>query len=128
MDVAVAIAAAHKGEVTGLYVEEPFDAILLELAPHDEPVIHRGIRSRFRKMVSGIEERSPVPVEGVMRSGQSGRVILEFAKEWNAALVLVGTQGQGFFERMLVGSTFLHLLRHGDQATLFMPRLGEGGD
>ena len=127
MDVAVGIAAAHKGEVTGLYVEEPLDAVLLELALHDEPVIHRGIRNQFRKAMSGLKKGSTVPMEGVMRSGHSGRVILEFAKEWDAHLVVIGTQGHGFFDRMLLGGTSLHVLRHGKRATMFVPRKAEGG-
>jgi len=56
-----------------------------------------------------------------MRQGHAGREILEEAQEWKADLVVLGTHGFNFFDRLLLGSTSLYVLRHGQLATLVVP-------
>jgi nucleotide-binding universal stress UspA family protein len=60
-------------------------------------------------------------VQPRMREGRSGHEILEEAQDWDADLIVTGTHGFGFFDRLLWGSTSLYLLRHGHRATLIVP-------
>ena len=45
-------------------------------------------------------------------TGAPEQVLVETAKDWNADLVVVGSHGRGFWERMLLGSTTDALVHH----------------
>jgi nucleotide-binding universal stress UspA family protein len=57
-----------------------------------------------------------------VREGHAGQEILHAAEEWNADLVVMGAHGFGFFNRLLLGSISTYVLRHGNRATLVVPR------
>jgi nucleotide-binding universal stress UspA family protein len=61
-----------------------------------------------------------------MRQGQAGEEILEEAQDWDADLIVLGTHGFGFFDRLMFGRTSLYVLRHGHRATLVVPAMGIG--
>lgn len=44
--------------------------------------------------------------------GNSARVILEFAAEWNADVIVMGSHGYGFWERNLLGSVSDSVVHH----------------
>lgn len=45
-------------------------------------------------------------------TGAPEQVLVETAKDWSADLVVVGSHGRGFWERMLLGSTTDALVHH----------------
>ena len=51
-------------------------------------------------------------VDTVVASGSPKSVIIEEAEEWGADLIVVGSHGYGFFERMLIGSVSDAVLHH----------------
>ena len=44
--------------------------------------------------------------------GAPSRVIIEFAKEWGADLIVVGSHGRGFWGRVMLGSVSDAILHH----------------
>lgn len=60
-------------------------------------------------------------VERVVRSGYPSTVLAAEAVEWNADLLVVGSHGHGWAERLLVGCTAEHLLHRPPTMTLVIP-------
>jgi nucleotide-binding universal stress UspA family protein len=67
---------------------------------------------------------SEATVEARTREGEAGEGILEEAQDWDADLIVLGTHGFGFFDRLMLGRTSLYVLRHGHRATLVVPSIG----
>ncbi|MCX6371853.1 MAG: universal stress protein [Actinobacteria bacterium] len=63
-----------------------------------------------------------VKAEKVVSEGRPVEVLLETAKEHGAALIVVGSHGQGAVSAAFLGSTALKLLHHSDLPVLVVPR------
>lgn len=118
---AAAVAATDGAAFRALYVQEPLPPMLEESETLDVAE-HRG---RGRAQLETLLKRADLP-EGLeiqihVHEGKAGDRILEEAQEWDADLIVMGTHGFGFFERLLLGSTSLHVLRHGHRATVVVP-------
>lgn len=120
LEMAHSMAEADRADLRVLYVLEPLPMMLLEAAVYNESEHRRHAREG---MESSLEDAGLIDagVEARMREGESGHEILEEAQDWDADLIVVGTHGFGFFDRLLVGSTSLYVLRHGQRATLIVP-------
>ena len=55
---------------------------------------------------------SDVKIETLAVPGNPAKVILEEATSWGADLIVVGSQGRGFWGRLLLGSVSSALTRH----------------
>lgn len=64
--------------------------------------------AQVREFFAGTAIRLTTQVE----SGAPEQVVLEAAKDWPADLIVVGSHGRGFWERMLLGSTTDALVHH----------------
>lgn len=62
-----------------------------------------------------------MPAEKVVRYGQPVESILREAHEWNADLVIVGSHGKGWGERLMLGSVTERLLSHLPTSLLVIP-------
>ncbi|MGD2153318.1 MAG: universal stress protein [Gemmatimonadales bacterium] len=122
-----ALAKADGAELRALYVLEPLPLVLAKATSFDEAERLRHGREQMEKVLEDAGLLGEESVQARMRDGGGGHEILEEAQGWAADLVAVGTHGFGFFDRLLLGSTPLYLLRHGQRATLVVPR-GESGD
>lgn len=60
-------------------------------------------------------------VERIIRYGQVVEVISQEASEWHADVLVVGSHGRGWAERMLVGSVTERLLNHLPTSVLVVP-------
>jgi nucleotide-binding universal stress UspA family protein len=127
LEAAWALAKADGAELRALYVLEPLPMVLAKVASIDEGERLRHGREQMEKVLEETGLRGEKSVHARMREGRAGHEILEEAQGWDADLVVVGTHGFGFFDRLLLGSTPLYMLRHGQRATLFVPR-GASGD
>jgi nucleotide-binding universal stress UspA family protein len=127
LEAAWALAKADAAELRALYVLEPLPLVLVKAASIDESERLRHGREQMEKVLEEAGLLGEESVHARMREGRSGHEILEEAQGWDADLVAVGTHGFGFFDRLLLGSTPLYMLRHGQRATLIVPR-GESGD
>ncbi|GGG49122.1 universal stress protein [Bizionia arctica] len=47
-----------------------------------------------------------------MLDGEANYEILEFIKEWEADLLVIGTHSHNFLENVLMGNTAVKLVRH----------------
>ncbi len=123
LEAARAIAEADKADLRVLYVLEPLPMMLTEAAVYDESEHRRHAREQLESLLNDVGMLSDTGPEARMHEGQSGNEILEEAQDWDADLIVMGTHGFGFFDRLLVGSTSVYVLRHGHRATLVVPPL-----
>jgi len=63
-----------------------------------------------------------VKAEKVVAEGRPVEVVLETAKEHDAALIVVGSHGEGAVSAAFLGSTALKLLHHSTLPVLVVPR------
>ncbi|UCC73469.1 MAG: universal stress protein [Gemmatimonadota bacterium] len=122
LKAAWALASADGAELRALYVLEPLPMMLAKAASVEEEERLRRGREQMEKVLEETGLRGEESVHARMREGRAGHEILEEAQDWDADLVVVGTHGFGFFDRLLLGSTPLYVLRHGQRATLIVPR------
>jgi nucleotide-binding universal stress UspA family protein len=70
-----------------------------------------GVRLALNGLVSRISAPPMVTIEPVVLNGQPGVALAEFARRANADLIVAGSQGHGFFNRLVIGSVTARLLR-----------------
>lgn len=75
------------------------------------------VRSRFPDNTPSIETE--------VAPGAPEQVVVETAREWNADMIVVGSHGRGFWERMLLGSTTDALVHHAPCSVLVVRRKSE---
>ncbi len=121
LETAAAIALADGAEVRALYIQEPLPPMLMEAAAFDQEEYRRQGRGQMERLLEEVALPAGVTAAGRVREGRAGHEILEEAQDWDADLVVLGTHGFGFFERLLLGSTSIHVLRHGHRATIIVP-------
>jgi len=127
LEAAWAIAGTDKAELRVLYALEPLPMMLAETVSYTEEERLRHGREQMEKVLDEAGLLEEEAVHARMREGGAGHEILEEAQDWDADLVVVGTHGFGFFDRLLLGSTPLYVLRHGQRSTLVVPT-AESGD
>ncbi len=118
---AAAIARADDAQLRVLYAQEPLPPMLVETGQFDVDTYRPLGANELARQIAEAELRPGVEAEAKVRQGLAGDAVLEEAAEWNADLIVVGSHGFGFFERLLLGSTSLHVLRHGECATVIVP-------
>jgi nucleotide-binding universal stress UspA family protein len=127
LETAWAIARAEGAELRLLFVLEPLPLMLAKVVRYDEEERRRLGREGLEKVLNAAELPAEPAVEPRMREGDPGEEILEEAQEWDADLIVVGTHGFGFFDRLVLGRTSLYVLRHGHRAALVVPAKGTRG-
>jgi nucleotide-binding universal stress UspA family protein len=127
LEIAAAFALADQAEVRALYVQNRLTPMLLEAALFDEREQRHHARSQFELILSEVSLPSELMVSHEIREGHAGHEILHEAQNWDADLIVLGTHGFGFFNRLLLGSTSTYVLRHGDSAALIVPRPEDAG-
>ncbi len=117
---AAAIAKADGAELRALYAREPLPPMLLESGLFVEES-YPGLGPDDLAESIAVAELRDIRVEPRVREGRAGDAVLEETAEWDADLVVIGSHGFGFFERLLLGSTSIHILRHSERATVIVP-------
>jgi nucleotide-binding universal stress UspA family protein len=87
------------------------------LAPETE----RGIAEAFRRLRASLPEDAGATIESVTLRGEPADAVLEFAQATAVELVVVGTHGHGFFERLVLGGVSSKLVRAAPTAVLIVP-------
>ncbi len=124
LHVAAAIARQEDAFIRVLHVHEPHPGLTQDRALYSEEVV--GLASdSFQRLVEGFD--GDIELEVCERRGNAGPEILGEADECGADLIVLGSHGFGFFNRLLLGSTSLHVLRHGRVATLVVPPAATAG-
>jgi nucleotide-binding universal stress UspA family protein len=122
LEIAAAIVQANGAQLRALYVHDQPAPMLLEAALFDEKESRDHARGEFSRTVARVALPSELMVSRSIREGHAGHEILHEAQDWDADLVVMGSHGFGFFNRLLLGSTSVYMLRHGHRATLVVPR------
>lgn len=134
LDVAATFGTMDEASMRALYVWEPMDPFVvpyhslggvLPVGVVDSRAIvearHREAHEQFQERVAEANEAHSVELEARLREGHAGDEIVNEADEWDADLVVMGTHGAGFFDRMMMGSRSLHVLRHIERTTVLVP-------
>jgi nucleotide-binding universal stress UspA family protein len=112
-------AALFGAELRALSVHEPIPVIPEVAPPYDA--------GQFEAMAKELLEREVWPlfrgagVEKVARHGMAVETIVREATDWRADLLVVGSHGKGWAERILVGSVTERLLNHLPTSLLVVP-------
>jgi nucleotide-binding universal stress UspA family protein len=122
LEMAAALAQADGAALCALYVQDRLTPMLLEAALFDERESRHHARGQFARTLAQVALPSELMVSRTIREGHAGHEILHEAQDWDADLVVMGSHGFGFFNRLLLGSTSVYVLRHGHRATLVVPR------
>jgi nucleotide-binding universal stress UspA family protein len=114
----VALARALGARVRVLHVLEPIRYAYVVLRAPDAKAAFERSRATLRRLVAryGIAE-----TDTVVRRGAAVDTIVAEAGEWRADLIVVGSQGKGFVDRLLIGSTTESLLELLPASLLIVP-------
>lgn len=116
--VALSIAAPD-AHVWLLHVAPAFDESVPYLAERAEK--YRELAARGFAQASAMLARARVQFEGVMQSGTPAEVLVHFASEQRADLIVSATHGYGFLRRMILGSVAASLIREATCSVLVVP-------
>jgi nucleotide-binding universal stress UspA family protein len=119
LDIAQQYARLFRAELRALSVLEPMPVIPEVTPPHDV--------SQYYALAEELLQREVWPrvrlpgAQTLVRYGMAVETILREAADWNADLLVVGSHGKGWTERMLVGSVTERLLNHLPTSLLVVP-------
>jgi len=102
-----------------LHVLEPLRFTYLAPDQWDEPAYERRSRELFDRFVTPLKQ---VAMEDrVVRKGIPAETIAEEAEAWHADVVVAGSHGKGWVDRILVGSTTQRLVTELPTSVLVVP-------
>ena len=127
LDHAVAIARWYKSTVTVLQVYSPVPVAAFGPGPVVfEPMVLTAVdRDQLLADVrtfAETESAPEVPLEAVVREGNTAGEILEQATSMKADLLVMGTHGRSGFERVVLGSVAEKVLRKASCPVMTVPR------
>lgn len=120
LDWAWTLAKVDGAELRALFVLEPLPMMLARVARLREEGLRKA-ESELDRVLGETGLSAEDSVVKRIREGHAGREILQEAQEGDADLVVLGTHGFGFLDRLMLGSTSLYVLRHGHRALLVVP-------
>lgn len=122
--------SVHAAQLAMRFVRPGATVHLLNVAPREDllgmltggpAAYHEHAMATMSKLISGLDVPPGVDVQPVVRVGDAGARILEYAADRKAGLIAIGTRGQGFVARLLVGSVATRVLRGSSTAVLTLP-------
>jgi nucleotide-binding universal stress UspA family protein len=81
----------------------------------------RGMVPALERMIKQLEVPPTVTVTNVIREGKTAKELLKTADESGADVIVVGSRGLGFLDRVLVGSTASGIIRGAQVAVFTLP-------
>lgn len=73
------------------------------------------------KFAEALNVGSNVHVDNMILRGSASAAVLELAEKTQADLIVAGTHGAGFVQRVLIGSVATRLMRHSTRSLLIVP-------
>jgi len=80
-----------------------------------------GVVPALEKVIKEIDAAPAVTITNVIREGKTTKELLKAAAEYAADMIIVGSRGLGFMDRMLVGSTASGIIRGAQIPVLALP-------
>lgn len=116
---AIAFAKLMGGPLRALHVVEPAPALAASIVPSVSEAYESWSRERIERDVWTI---LPLPDHSkVIRSGIALETIVQEAAAWRADVIIVGSHGKGWVDRLLIGSVTEDLLNNLPCAVLVIP-------
>jgi len=111
-----------------IYAPEPDFVGYAEYAYPGEDEREEELREEKKKIREWIDDlkKKGLDVSGYMREGDTVHGLLEFAEKREANMVVIGTHGRGFVERMLLGSVAEGIIRHAKLPVVVVPSRKKG--
>ena len=112
---AIDLAQHYSASLTLIYVYEPLDYALPEgyalYTPEQVGRLMDEYKERLRQMVRDVETRGVNGVESHVLNGAAAIEIVEFAKQHDFDLIVMGTHGRKGLSHLLMGSVAERVLR-----------------
>ena len=119
VDEAKRYAQLFGAQIRIIHVIEPLPLIAALPIALDQNAYYRISAEQFNKEVSQLTHGTDADV--VVRHGVADDTVAAEVEEWKADLLVVGSHGKGWVDRLLVGSTTERLLNHLPTSTLVVP-------
>jgi nucleotide-binding universal stress UspA family protein len=116
---ATRFAGLFGAELRVVHVIEPLPLIAALPIALDQDAYYRVSKEQFNEEMSRILEG--VEVSMVVRRGTAESALSEEVEQWDADVLVMGSHGKGWVDRLLVGSTTERLLNHLPTSTLVVP-------
>jgi nucleotide-binding universal stress UspA family protein len=81
----------------------------------------RGVAPAFEHVISELDAPPAVTLTNVIREGKTTKELLRAAETDEADVIVVGSKGLGFLDRILVGSTASAIIRGAHSAVFAFP-------
>ena len=107
------------GRLRIVHVVQPLRLLHLPIDAQDEVAFEHRAREEFERLTASLP--ALVPQDEVIRIGEAVETIVEELLAWHADLVVVGSHGKGWVDRVLVGSTTERLLNVLPASLLIIP-------
>ncbi len=119
LETALRFASVFSAQIRAMHVVESFPPIPDVAIQIDEQEYFRLAGEEFTELVASATETETV--ETVTRRGAAARSIAEEAAAWEADVVVVGSHGKGWVDRVLLGSATERLLNRLPTSVLVIP-------
>jgi nucleotide-binding universal stress UspA family protein len=119
VEKAIEFAGAWGAELRVIHVVEPLPLIAALPIAMDQEAYYRLSEEQFTDAVSGLTAGTNASL--VVRRGAADGCVSEEVERWNADVLVIGSHGKGWVDRLLVGSTTERLLNHLPTSTLVVP-------
>ena len=116
---ATMFAGLFGAELRVVHVIEPLPLIAALPIALDQDAYYRVSKEQFNEEMSRILEGAEVSL--VVRRGTAESALSEEVEQWDADVLVMGSHGKGWVDRLLVGSTTERLLNHLPTSTLVVP-------
>lgn len=104
-----------------VHVVEPVHFAMAIPVKIDEEAYYQRSVEAFTGFLSGPDGEGVAPADRVVRRGPAAETVAAEAADWEADLVVVGSHGRGWINRLMVGSTTERLLQLQPAAVLVVP-------
>ena len=117
--VAKGYAQLFSAELRIMHVIEPLPLIAALPIALDQNAYYRISEEQFNKTAEQLAEG--IDADVVVRHGSADEAVAAEVGAWKADLLVVGSHGKGWVDRLLVGSTTERILNHLPTSTLVVP-------
>jgi nucleotide-binding universal stress UspA family protein len=107
------------GKLRIVHVIEPLHLLLVPVEALDQAAYARYTRQAFEDMIAPLP--ATVLEDQVVRTGPAVETIVAEVAVWHANILVVGSHGKGWVDRLLIGSTTEHLLNALPASVLIVP-------